>query len=147
MSKPTASAAGGAMPAEGHKSRRALLRLFGSPALAILRAAGSALALASTSPLSIPPHCSPWGPQHRPPTGNSKPRSTRSNRPKRPSSTKSRTARKSRRRTSCQTLAGLTFKARYAATHYEDNYDEDVMISIVDDLLEMAEEGEGFAEA
>ena len=37
------------MPAEGHKSRRALLRLFGAaPALAILPA-GSALALASTA--------------------------------------------------------------------------------------------------
>jgi hypothetical protein len=40
MSKTTASAAGGAMPAEGHKSRRALLRLFGAaPALAVLPAA------------------------------------------------------------------------------------------------------------
>ena len=49
MSKPTASAAGGAMPAEGHKTRRAALRLFaGAPALAILPA-GSALALASTA--------------------------------------------------------------------------------------------------
>jgi hypothetical protein len=39
MSKPTVSVAGGAMPAEGHKSRRALLRLFGAaPALAILPA-------------------------------------------------------------------------------------------------------------
>ena len=47
MSKLTASADGGAMPAEGHKTRRALLRLFGAaPALAILPA-GSALALAS----------------------------------------------------------------------------------------------------
>jgi hypothetical protein len=35
MSKPTVSAAGGAMPAEGHKTRRAALRLFaGAPALA-----------------------------------------------------------------------------------------------------------------
>ena len=49
MSKFTASAAGGAMPAEGHKSRRALLRLFGAaPALAMLPAA-SAFALASTA--------------------------------------------------------------------------------------------------
>ena len=49
MSKLTASAAGGAMPAEGHKTRRALLRLFGAaPALAILPA-GSALALVSTA--------------------------------------------------------------------------------------------------
>ena len=37
MSKPTVSAAGGAMPAEGHKTRRAALRLFaGAPALAVL---------------------------------------------------------------------------------------------------------------
>ena len=49
MSKLTASADGGAMPADGHKTRRALLRLFGAaPALAILPA-GSALALASTA--------------------------------------------------------------------------------------------------
>jgi hypothetical protein len=54
MSKPTVSADGVAMPAEGHKSRRALLRLFGAaPALAILPAAGSALALGSTA---SPPH-------------------------------------------------------------------------------------------
>ena len=47
MSKPTVSATGDAMPAEGHKSRRALLRMFGAaPALAILPA-GSALALAA----------------------------------------------------------------------------------------------------
>lgn len=38
-------------------------------------------------------------------------------------------------------------RARYAATHYEDNYDDDVMVSIVDDLLEMADDPEGFAEA
>ena len=49
--------------------------------------------------------------------------------------------------TPAKTLAGLIFKARYAATHYEDDYDEDVMISIVDDLMAMAEEGEGGAEA
>ena len=49
MSKLTASAAGAAMPADGHKSRRAALALFGAaPALAILPA-GSALALASTA--------------------------------------------------------------------------------------------------
>jgi hypothetical protein len=43
MSNHTTSAAGGAMPAEGHKSRRALLRLFGAaPALAILPAAAQA---------------------------------------------------------------------------------------------------------
>ena len=40
MLKPTASAAGAAMPAEGHKTRRAALALFGAaPALAILPAA------------------------------------------------------------------------------------------------------------
>ena len=40
--------------------------------------------------------------------------------------------------TPAKTLAGLIFKARYAAR--EDNaYDEDVMKSIVEDLLEMAE--------
>ena len=55
MSKHTASAAGGAMPAQGHKTRRALLRLFGAaPALAMLPTAGSALALALRPPLSIP---------------------------------------------------------------------------------------------
>ena len=47
--------------------------------------------------------------------------------------------------TPAKTLAGLIFRARYAATHYEDNYDEDVMISIVDDLLAMADEEEGSA--
>jgi hypothetical protein len=42
MSKPTVSAEGGAMPAEGHKTRRAALALFGAaPALAILPAAAS----------------------------------------------------------------------------------------------------------
>ena len=45
MSKPTVSAAGGAMPAEGHKSRRAALALLGAaPALAILPAAALATA-------------------------------------------------------------------------------------------------------
>jgi hypothetical protein len=33
------------------------------------------------------------------------------------------------------TLAGLTFKAKYAASHYRGEYDVDVMTSIVDDLL------------
>jgi hypothetical protein len=33
------------------------------------------------------------------------------------------------------TLTGLIFKARYAASHYEGEYDADVMASIVDDLL------------
>ena len=45
MSKLTASAAGGATPAEGHKTRRALLRMFGAaPALAILPVAALAAA-------------------------------------------------------------------------------------------------------
>ena len=39
--------------------------------------------------------------------------------------------------TPATTLVGLIFKARYAATHYEDDYDTDVMISIVHDLLAM----------
>ena len=40
--------------------------------------------------------------------------------------------------TPAKTLAGLIFKARYAATHYRAEYDSDVMISFVDDLLAMA---------
>jgi hypothetical protein len=48
--------------------------------------------------------------------------------------------------TPAKTLAGLIFKARYAATHYEDDYDEDVMISIVDDLMAMAGDPEGLAD-
>jgi hypothetical protein len=35
------------------------------------------------------------------------------------------------------TLAGLVFKARYAAEHYRDEPDEEVMASILDDLLAM----------
>src|SRR5580704_4946858 len=43
MSKTTASTAGGAMPAEGHKTRRAALALFGAaPALAIFPAVAAA---------------------------------------------------------------------------------------------------------
>ena len=43
MSKPNVSAAGGAMPAEGQKTRRALIRLFGAaPAFAVLPAAAAA---------------------------------------------------------------------------------------------------------
>jgi hypothetical protein len=45
--------------------------------------------------------------------------------------------------TPAKTLAGLIFKARYAATHYSYEYDEEVMESIVDDLLAMPE---GFAD-
>jgi hypothetical protein len=47
--------------------------------------------------------------------------------------------------TPAKTLAGLIFKARYAATHYEDDYDEDLLVSIVDDMLAMADDPEGFA--
>jgi hypothetical protein len=39
-----------------------------------------------------------------------------------------------------RTLSGLIFKAKYAATHYASEYDLDVMVSIVDDLLAMAGE-------
>jgi hypothetical protein len=49
--------------------------------------------------------------------------------------------------TPAKTLAGLIFKARYAATHYSDDYDSDVMVSIVDDLLAMADDPEGLEEA
>ena len=49
--------------------------------------------------------------------------------------------------TPAKTLAGLIYKARYAATHYRTEYVEDVMASIVDDLLAMADDPEGFAEA
>ncbi|MFZ0205754.1 MAG: hypothetical protein WAL59_06495 [Roseiarcus sp.] len=44
------------------------------------------------------------------------------------------------------TLAGLIFTARYAATHDSDEWDEDVMASIVEDLLAMADDPEGFAD-
>jgi hypothetical protein len=50
MSEHTASAAGGALPAEGHKTRRALLRLFGAAALAILPAAALVSSAASPAP-------------------------------------------------------------------------------------------------
>jgi hypothetical protein len=54
MSKPTVSAAGGAMPAEGHKTRRAVLALFaGAPALATLPVA--AIAAASVGAAAVPP--------------------------------------------------------------------------------------------
>jgi len=36
-------------------------------------------------------------------------------------------------RAPAKTLAGLIFKARYAASHYPEEYDEEVMASIVDD--------------
>jgi hypothetical protein len=38
------------------------------------------------------------------------------------------------------TLAGLIFKARYAADHYPGEYEPEVMVSIVDDLLALDEE-------
>jgi hypothetical protein len=44
--------------------------------------------------------------------------------------------------TPAKTLVGLIFKARYAATHNPDEYDEVVVASIVDDLLAMAEGGD-----
>jgi hypothetical protein len=47
--------------------------------------------------------------------------------------------------TPAKTLAGLVFKARYAATHYSDEWDEEVMASILADLLAMADEREGRA--
>jgi hypothetical protein len=47
--------------------------------------------------------------------------------------------------TPAKTLAGLIFKARYAATHYSDDYDEEVMVSIIDDLLAMADHPEEIA--
>jgi hypothetical protein len=43
--------------------------------------------------------------------------------------------------TPATTLAGLIFKARYAADHYPSEYEPEVMISIVDDLLALGEEG------
>lgn len=49
--------------------------------------------------------------------------------------------------TPATTLAGLIFKARYAATHNSDEWDIEVMASIVEDLLAMAGEEEGDAEA
>jgi hypothetical protein len=48
--------------------------------------------------------------------------------------------------TPAKTLAGLIFKARYAATHYSDDYDDEVMTSIVDDLLALADDPEGLAD-
>ena len=42
--------------------------------------------------------------------------------------------------TPAKTLAGLIYKARYAAAHYRTEYDADVMVSIVDDLLAMADD-------
>jgi hypothetical protein len=47
--------------------------------------------------------------------------------------------------TPAKTLAGLIFKARYAVREGGNDYDEDVMESIVDDLLAMADDPEDFA--
>jgi hypothetical protein len=219
MSKTTASAAGGAMPAEGQKTRRTALALFaGAPALAILPAAASALALVSTaSPLH--PDAALLAMQSAIDAAdreldaalaasnladdaysNKEP-----DRPKQPEiiflpeeqqaldafAAKLRARRdgpslpewvawdqafadyereverlKAERGvtaaheiedaaydairqaradlvdTPAKTLAGLIFKARYASAHYEGDYDKDVMVSIVDDLLAMADHPE-----
>jgi hypothetical protein len=221
MSKHTASAAGAAMPAEVHKSRRALLRLFGAaPALAILPV-GSALALASTaSPAHPDAALFAMGPAidaadelleaaldalkpaeetlfDKEPAYPEKPETILSDEDRRACDVLAATTVRNRLtpspawaayeqavqdhereverlkaecgvtaaeeleaaaaeatgaavqaviETPATTLAGLIFKARYAATHTSDEYDEDVMISIVDDLLAMADEGEGFAD-
>jgi hypothetical protein len=51
--------------------------------------------------------------------------------------------------TPARRLAGLIFKARYVAAHRRTEYDEEVMASIVDDLLAMTDDGpaEGPADA
>ena len=49
--------------------------------------------------------------------------------------------------TPARTLAGLIFKARYAATHDSDDYDTDVMVSIVDDLLAMGRRASAMSDA
>ena len=43
--------------------------------------------------------------------------------------------------TPARTLAGVIFKARCAGACYRTEYDEEVMASIVDDLLAMADDG------
>jgi hypothetical protein len=221
MSKQTVSAAGGAMPAEGHKSRRALLRLFGAaPALAILPA-GPALALASTASL-VHPDAALLAMQPaidaadreldaaldalkaaddaysgKAPDRPAQPETvftaeelqaidalaagTMRKRGVRPSpawvayeqSVQDHEREVERLKAECgvtaahelegaaldatgraaqalvntpaKTLAGLIFKARHAASHYSDDYDEEVMVSIVDDLLTMADDSEGLA--
>ena len=40
--------------------------------------------------------------------------------------------------TRARTLEGLIFKARYAASHFKEDYDEEVMRSIIDDLFALA---------
>ena len=40
-----------------------------------------------------------------------------------------------------KSLAGLIFKANYAAAHYADEFDLEAAASIVDDLLDKAGEG------
>jgi hypothetical protein len=214
MSKPTVSAAGGALP-EGHKTRRALLRLFGAaPALAILPAAGSALALASAaSPVHPDAALFAMGPaieaadkefnaaldaldaaddaySDKKPDGPAQPepdflpeelqaldllgtaaalRAIRGPSPARAAHDQAVAAhereverlkakcgvtaaheledatsvavnqvRDALAETPAKTLAGLIFKARYAAAHYRTEYDDEVMTSIVEDLLVMA---------
>jgi hypothetical protein len=224
MSKPTASAAGGAMPVEGHKSRRALLRLFGAaPALAVLPAAGSALVLASSAS-PVHPDAALFAMQSaieaadmeleaaqavlkpaeeayfdKEPDRPAQPEADflpeerqaldllgaaarmREGKGRSPAWAAYDQAVQDREReverlhdecgitaaqeredaaheaisyvrdelvdTPAKTLAGLIFKARYAATHYEGDWDQEVMDSIVDDLLAMADDPEGLAEA
>ena len=222
MSKTTASAAGGAMPAEGHKTRRAALRMFaGAPALAILPATGSAHALAATAS-PVHPDAALFAMQpaidaadreleaaldalkpaeeayfEKEPDMPAKPsgpvftteeqraldgfvaltvRKTRlaewvtyeqavadhereverlkaecgvtaANALEEAAHDATGRAARALIDTPAKTLAGLIFKARYAATHYSDEYDEEVMASIVDDLLAIADDPEGFAEA
>ena len=224
MSKLTASAAGGAMPAEGQKTCRAALALFaGAPALAILPAAASALALVSTaSPLHPDAALLAMQPTIDAADRELEVASEARNRaedayfdkePDRPAepvgpvfsaeeqkaleafAAKLRAGRErgpapewvayeqavqdhehntERLKAECgltaaiemqdavyetvsqlqgdlidmpaKTLAGLIFKARYASAHYEGDYDKDVMVSIVDDLLAMADDPEGLAD-
>jgi hypothetical protein len=211
MSKPTVSAAGGAMPAEGHKTRRAALRLFaGAPALAVLPVA----ALASTAS-PVHPDAALFAMQlaidaadreldaaleahsraedayfDKAPDRPVMPGADFSSEEQQAVDAMAAVMRKragapspawaayyaaaqdheqevERVKAECgltaasemqnavhetvsqlqadlidtpaRTLAGLIFKARYAATHYSDDYDTDVMISIVDDLLAMTE--------
>jgi hypothetical protein len=210
MSKPTVSAAGGAMPAEGHKTRRAALALFaGAPALAVLPGA----ALASTAS-PVHPDAALFAMRPAIDAADSDLEAALAalnpaeeaffekepDRPKPPETILSAEERQaidalraaSAKRgapapewvayeqavqayereverlhaecgvtaaqaledaaqeavnsvrdalvdTPAKTLVGLIFKARYAATHNPDEYDEVVVASIVDDLLAMAE--------
>jgi hypothetical protein len=216
MSKLTASAAGGAMPAEVHKSRRALLRLFGAaPALAILARRLGARSRLCGLPVHPDAALFAMGPAieaadelleaaldalkpaeeaffDKEPDRPEKPETILSDEDRQACDVLAATTVRNRLRpspawvayeqavqdhereverlkaecgvtaanelefaaldatgrasrglidTPAKTLAGLIFKARYAATHTSDDYDEDVMISIVDDLLAMADGG------